>query len=117
MSLFNRNKNYVRLICTSRWQQLRHRKIKANPLCEDCLAKGVYRSADEVHHIIPVTSIQDRDKQEALLMDYSNLVSLCRECHVKRHVELGKQTKSETVKRHREETEVFIARFFGKEGG
>ena len=52
-------------------------------LCVDCLKKGLYTPAQEVHHIIPLTPQNITDASIALGMD--NLVSLCRECHKARH--------------------------------
>ena len=52
-------------------------------LCVDCLAKGYITPAEEVHHIIELTPENITDIGIALGED--NLVSLCRECHKKRH--------------------------------
>lgn len=63
------------------WKRIRDRYAAAHPLCEECLKEGKLVPMEEVHHIIPVsrggTSTED------------NLMSLCRSCHNKKHVELG----------------------------
>ena len=70
------NKRYGRA-----WKRIRDRKIKANPLCEECLKNGVLKPAEEVHHIVPLADGGTSER--------SNLISLCRSCHMKAHVALG----------------------------
>lgn len=52
-------------------------------LCRDCMKIGQYNPAEEVHHIKPLTpnNINDLD----ISLGDENLISLCRECHRKRH--------------------------------
>ena len=52
-------------------------------LCQDCLKKGMYTPADEVHHIVELTPENITDPEIAL--NPGNLVSLCRSCHKSRH--------------------------------
>ena len=52
-------------------------------LCQDCLAKGIYTPAQEVHHIIELTPENINDPSIALNPD--NLISLCKSCHSIRH--------------------------------
>jgi len=61
------------------WRQVRQQHITDDPLCEDCLKIGIARPVEEVHHVIPIA-----DRPE-LRLERSNLVSLCKECHAKRH--------------------------------
>jgi len=63
------------------WKRIRDRKIKANPLCEECLKNGVLKPAEEVHHIVPLADGGTSER--------SNLISLCRSCHMKAHEALG----------------------------
>ena len=51
--------------------------------CEECLERGVFTMGDEVHHVIALTPENINDPSISLNLD--NLVSLCRECHQKRH--------------------------------
>lgn len=69
------------------WQRIRARYVKAHPLCERCLAEGRLTPVEEVHHILPV----NRGGSNA----DSNLMSLCRSCHNKIHIELGDRHPSE----------------------
>ena len=61
----------------SRWRKLRDLYIKKHPLCELCLADGLYVPADLVHHKIPTELGGTHDE--------SNLQSLCNSCHNKIH--------------------------------
>lgn len=57
------------------WLLLRSVKLNNNPLCEVCLKNNKVKSAQDIHHI---KDIKDRPD---LRLDYSNLQSLCYECH------------------------------------
>ena len=52
-------------------------------LCQDCLKRGRYTPAEEVHHIRELTPDNINDPEVTL--NPGNLVSLCRECHKQRH--------------------------------
>ena len=52
-------------------------------LCQDCLKKGIYTPAEEVHHIVELDESNVNDPSIALNAD--NLISLCRSCHKARH--------------------------------
>jgi len=65
----------------SAWHKARARYVLSHPLCEQCLKEGRLRAVDEVHHIVPVKK-GGTDAEE-------NLMSLCRSCHNKIHVEMG----------------------------
>ena len=69
---------------TKQWQAVREAVMSRDGrLCVDCLKKGLYVPAEEVHHIVPLTPDNISDPKISLGMD--NLVSLCRECHKARH--------------------------------
>lgn len=59
------------------WKRIRDRYIHAHPLCEECAEHGIYREADEVHHILPLAEGGDHHDE--------NLRSLCKECHARTH--------------------------------
>lgn len=63
-----------------KWKRLRESVLtRDNYLCQDCLSANKLVGAEEVHHIIEVK--EDWDKR----YDESNLISLCKSCHRKRH--------------------------------
>lgn len=58
-----------------KWRRARRVHLAANPLCEDCKAKGKLIAAKAIDHITPHRS--DRD----LFWDTTNWRSLCVPCH------------------------------------
>lgn len=66
------------------WQDCRNTYAKrARYLCEDCLAKGIYKPGVEVHHIEELTPLNIHRPEVTL--NFDNLIFLCRECHKARH--------------------------------
>lgn len=66
------------------WKNMRTYIYKRDGgLCADCLKRGLITPAEEVHHIIALTP--DNIQDEGITLNEENLVSLCRECHRKRH--------------------------------
>ena len=61
-----------------KWQKFRKRYLMANPWCCDCLKRGKYTSAREIHHI---TKLIDAPHLKYAL---SNLMGLCSRCHAVR---------------------------------
>ena len=69
---------------TKQWQAAREAAMgRDHRLCVDCLKKGLYVPAEEVHHVIPLSPENINDP--AITTGLDNLVSLCRECHKRRH--------------------------------
>lgn len=71
----------------SEWKRIRARYVRKHPLCEMCLKVGRTTPVEEVHHILPVNRGGTNEE--------SNLMSLCRSCHNKIHIELGDRHPSE----------------------
>lgn len=68
------------------WQNCRNEYMKrAHYLCEDCLRKGIYKPAEEVHHVEELTPYNIHRPEVAL--NFDNLKALCKECHKARHKE------------------------------
>jgi 5-methylcytosine-specific restriction enzyme A len=57
------------------WRRLRASFLAANPLCEDCGAKGLIEPAVHVHHV------KERRDHPELELDWDNLQGLCLPCH------------------------------------
>ena len=83
-SINRRNKKWQKYYGDKRWKQLREWQIRTHPLCQDCLFEGRSVPAEEVHHIISFMKYKGKER-EMYAYDYSNLVSLCKACHIKRH--------------------------------
>ena len=78
------------------WRELRVLKYRANPLCELCEREGYVRAAQAIHHITPIETAKTMDEMKRLAYDWSNLLSVCRECHAKLHKDM-KSFSHETV--------------------
>ena len=52
-------------------------------LCEDCMANGIIKAGEIVHHIVPLTPENISDPNIAL--SWNNLRLVCRDCHAKEH--------------------------------
>ena len=78
-------KDYAKSFYKSKaWQHVREAVMQRDArLCVDCMKEGIYKPAEEVHHIEELTPENINDPAVSLNMD--NLVSLCRECHQRRH--------------------------------
>lgn len=63
------------------WKRIRDSYVKEHPFCEQCFECGILVPVDEVHHKIPIS--------KGGMHDRSNLMSLCRSCHNKIHLEMG----------------------------
>ena len=82
------------------WKELRIAKLRANPLCEQCIKDGdavgipggYVRSATCVHHIVPIETAKTKDEMKRLAFDEHNLMALCFACHARIHKELGSNT-------------------------
>ena len=70
-----------RLRTSQRWKKLRRMKLARDPLCADCLERGVTEPATQVHHSVPVRERPDL----AFVMEL--LVALCTTCHARREAE------------------------------
>lgn len=107
-----KDKDYKKLIHTSRWLHLRRMVLTAHPLCERCEEQGCITSATEVHHHIPVEHAVTYAEKQRLMYDPNNLRALCHNCHVQVHVEMGRSGKLATKRRNAEQVKGVIKRFF-----
>lgn len=75
----------------STWRKMRDTYLKEHAVCQDCISKGKITPATDIHHI--KSPFKDGEINYSLLLDYTNLVSLCKECHGQRHAtEQGHKT-------------------------
>lgn len=73
-----------------KWTKLRNSYFMTHPLCERCLLDNKTVPGEEVHHIKPISTAKSDEEREALLLDSSNLMTLCKECHHKLHESMRK---------------------------
>ena len=55
------------------WRKIRNKFIREHPLCQQCLKDSRLKTAEEVHHILPL--------RRGGTHDASNLMALCKSCH------------------------------------
>lgn len=107
-----KDKDYIKLINTMRWQLLRRDILTEHPLCERCEKEGRITPAKEVHHRRPVYSWLTYPEKEKLMYDPSNLCALCHECHVTVHKELGKNSRKAMRRLNDERRDTFVKKYF-----
>lgn len=117
-----KDKDYIKLIHTSRWVRLRHEVLTSHPLCERCEAEGYITPACEVHHRTPVEYGLNYAEKYRLMFDPKNLCALCHDCHVRTHTEMGRSGKEATRRRNAGQVADVVKRFFagdteGADGG
>lgn len=78
-------KDYAKTFYKSQaWKDTRAAYAKSKGyLCEVCLAKGIYRSGDIVHHKIHLSPENIADPSVSL--NWDNLQLVCRDCHAQLH--------------------------------
>ena len=67
--------------------------MQQHPLCEECLKKGIIRSAKDIHHKISFMTTNDMCERERLAFDSNNLQALCRYCHCEKHNKKGSKSQ------------------------
>lgn len=90
--------------------------LSAQPFCADCALEGYLTPATEVHHKVPVDEGASPEKMAALCFDASNVVGLCHDCHVKRHVDLRSHRAGTTAARAKKEAQEFWQRVDARAG-
>lgn len=78
----NPNEVDQRLKC---WAKLRLQYLNEHPFCENCLRYDKYSFAEEVHHKTFLQNGKTVEDRLAILLDWNNLMSLCRDCHHRFH--------------------------------
>ena len=95
---------------------MRAAKLANNPLCERCKAEGYVSAAQCVHHIVEVESGRTDDECRDLCFRWTNLQSLCYQCHAEIHREAHSHTKAAHRDREQERFIQWMARHRGSEG-
>lgn len=78
-------KDYAaKLYKSKRWQDVRNAyAARVGYLCERCLARGIYKPGEIVHHKIYISPANINKTEITLNPD--NLEMLCRDCHYEEH--------------------------------
>lgn len=65
------------------WRKMRDTYMKEHPICEECLKKGKVTPAEDIHH--RKSPFRGGEVNYGLLLDYDNLMALCKDCHGEIH--------------------------------
>ena len=106
----SRDKDYQRLLNSKRWKELRMLKLEQSPLCELCAEKGLVVAAVDVHHIQPCEEASSLAEMEARCFSFSNLQSLCIQCHAYIHRKARSHTKESHKQREKARLERWLSR-------
>lgn len=91
-----RPKERQRYYQSTQWKNLRKIYQQSHPLCEECLKHDIITPAHDIHHKLspfdPNIGEMERWKR---LLDYDNLMALCKDCHGKLHANDQKKKKSQ----------------------
>lgn len=107
----SRNPIYIKMINSARWRKLRAEKLRANPICEECMANDASTLASEVHHVVPVESVSGAAAMERLMFNRMNLQSLCHACHSEIHRRAFSHSKEAVQDNNKRVTERFADKF------
>lgn len=82
-----------RIYNSKEWKITRTAKLQRDPLCEVCKANGKIVAAQAVHHVIPIETASDFAYMQELAFRFSNLLSVCYQCHSDIHQQLNSRTR------------------------
>ena len=69
---------------SKQWKNCRDKYFKSvGGLCENCLAKGIYKPGGIVHHKEHITP--DNINNPEVTLAWTNLILVCRDCHAQEH--------------------------------
>ena len=108
------SRQYVRLMNSKRWRDLRNDWLSDHPECEQCKREGRVALAQCVHHVTPVESGRTDMECEHLAFSRGNLMSLCYACHAQIHKAERSHSKQQHHDRERERLERWVSRLRGK---
>ena len=106
-----RDADYNKLIHSKRWLYLRRDILNRHPLCKVCESRDRITPASEIHHRIPVETGNTFAEKASLCFDVTNLVPICRNCHLEEHRRLKSSSKEEHKRRQEEHTNWFKRTF------
>lgn len=78
------------------WRKLRLQYLMLHPCCEECLKHDKVTPATDVHHI--KSPFKNGVCNQKLLLDESNLMALCKECHQLEHQKEKGNTPEQIIK-------------------
>lgn len=106
-------KEYIKLMNSKEWRQLRAAKLSKDPYCEECLKHGEHRFASVVHHRVEVESGLTPADCKRLAFDINNLESVCPQCHREIHRNRKTWGKDNHLRREQDRLNQWKARLSG----
>lgn len=86
MSSDARHRERQELYQSKRWKEVRKAYFQDHPLCERCLKEGRITPAHDIHHrLSPFAKGLTPEEKDRRAFDWSNLMALCVDCHIKEH--------------------------------
>lgn len=82
-----------RIYNSKEWKLVRNAKLNKDPLCEECKRRDKWVSATCVHHIIPIETATNYQQMKELAFRFTNLMSLCYQCHSDIHKALNSRSR------------------------
>ncbi|MFR7478296.1 MAG: HNH endonuclease [Acutalibacteraceae bacterium] len=92
-------KEYAKRFYRSKaWRDTREAYARSKAgLCENCLAKGIWKAGEIVHHKEPITP--ETINNPSITLAWDNLQLLCRDCHAWAHEKKEKRYKLDEMGR------------------
>lgn len=76
---------------TTTWRYIREGKLQSSFFCERCeYLHERFELAEEVHHVVPISTGKTKEEMEDLAFDFDNLMAVCSKCHIEIHNEMKK---------------------------
>ena len=86
MSSDARKRERQEIYQSKRWKEVRKAYFQEHPLCERCLKEGRITPAHDIHHrLSPFVKGLTPEEKDRRAFDWSNLMALCVDCHIKEH--------------------------------
>ena len=76
-----RNDKWEKYYSSNQWKTLRNIYYSNHPICEVCEKEGIITPAEHVHHYKKFSSGLNEEARWNLLLNYNNLISLCKTHH------------------------------------
>ena len=80
------NLDHIAVYNTSTWKNLRKNYLKENTLCVKCLKQNKITLANDIHHIIYLSTETTLAGKKRIGFEINNLMALCKECHKNIHL-------------------------------
>lgn len=89
-----REKKYIHFYLSKEWNILKNKRLQdSGYMCDRCKTLGINSLATEVHHIIPIQTVEGWNHR----LDYNNTMSICLKCHNYYHKRFQRRKTNEAT--------------------